>query len=132
MRLTGEQIDIDGDFIDDADDLMARPARKRSSVSKWIIVAALILALAPLAWMVRGQGVVTRVVRIVYPSFRAPTYAPRVIMSTPESGAFGVAVDSQLSIDLKLSRCEIDRASVTSDSVFLVRTGDQKLIPATV
>ncbi len=132
MNITGQHLEHDDDFLVDADDADLRPARTRKLAQRLIFVIAFVIAVAPVFWLIRGQGLVTRAVRTIYPDFRVHIYAPKVLTTIPESGAFNVRADAPLSVEMRLSNCQVDSASITPDSVFLVSTGDQQAVAAKV
>jgi len=128
-----QDIHDDDNTIDTAEDLAPRkPRTKKSRKAILIVGLSLLVAAAPLAFLVRGRGLMTTLVRIVYPDYKMRFYAPKVLATTPGDGDVTVPVDATVSVDLKLSKCDVDKTTLNNKTVFLFRTGDQKMIPASV
>src|SRR3954471_19071262 len=91
--------------IDDAFEYEAPvPSKKRKHSGRKLMALALIAALGGGAWIIKGSGVLTRAVRVVYPDYRVAQYPPKVMTTTPTDGEMAVAVGSTISADLRIAR----------------------------
>src|SRR4051812_43634996 len=107
------------EHADDAFDFpIESPHHPRKRSRKLAVTLALAAAIAGTGWMVKGRGVVTSAVRMVYPDYRVVQYPPRVMTTSPGDGDANVAIGATISADLKVARQGLDAKSINKDSVF--------------
>ena len=97
-----------------------------------MLVLLLILPLIAFCWWARGRGYLSAIKQhIVAPTAaeKAASIAPKITVSRPPDGATDVALDAVITAEVS-TRDGLSAASVTPDTVMLIRTADQKVIPA--
>lgn len=110
----------------------ALPARIAGSLwqhNLWIVA---LVMLAGAGSLVKGHGIRGKVAKFVEAETKPESYVIQVTGGRPTEGAFEVPLDAVVSCDLKLPNPGIDEKTLSAQNVMLVRTSDQKLIPATV
>ena len=106
--------------------------RKLRSRRRYLILVAMLVSAGSLAWIAKGHGFLTSAVRVVYPDYRVASYPPMVITTSPGDGDVDTPIEAPVMANLHVAGCGIDTGSVTAKSVFLFRTGDQKVLSASV
>jgi hypothetical protein len=91
---------------------------------KTFLPAALIAAVIGAALLARGRGYKTTLMRYLGSASEVTTVRPSMIISRPRDGASNVAPDSAITVKLFVPHGAIDRATLDSSSVRLVRKSD--------
>src|SRR3954468_3645129 len=99
-----------------ADDTFEFPVgsyrRPRKRPRKLAIALAIAAALGGTAWLMKGRGVVTSAMRVVYPDYRVAQYPPKVMTTSPGDGDAGVAIGATISANLRVARTGLDAKSI--------------------
>ncbi len=96
-----------------------------------VVIALVLIVVATMGLAVKGFGIRGKIADIVKMPAQPQRYALQVMSCRPSDGAFEIPLDAQIVAQLRLSHAGIDTASVNSSSVMLIRTADQKQVPAT-
>lgn len=110
-----------------------RRTRRRRLIGVMSVSLVLVLLVAPLAWVLRGSGLKSSIIRHFAPGYASLEH-PLVTVSRPGRDDSAVPCDAFIAVDVQLpnSGHVIDAATVNSGSVRLMRRGDKSVVAARV
>lgn len=82
--------------------------------------------------LLKGRGLGRTVASLVKAEALPGSFDIQVTGARPTEGGFEIPLDTEITVDLKLPKGGIEPATVNSHTVMLVRTADQKQVPASV